>query len=117
MVTRTEQLLYLYSLKLSLLFDLYCAGNVTTIVKEEKELTKGCSKVDERKEAQKRHDTVVEWLKLEVETDASVDIDNTIILPAPSPTVSDQLDDNLDLDDEDYVDEIMAEDIPLLYMD
>ena len=99
------------------MFDLYCAGNVTTIVKEEKELTKGYSKVDERKKAQKRRDTEVERLELEEESDASDDMDNSIVLPAPSTTVSNQLDDDLDSDDGDYVDEITAEDIPLLYMD
>jgi len=85
--------------------------------RKRKNSRKDTAKLMRVKKAQKRRDTVVERLELEEEPDASVDMDNSIVLPAPSTTVSDQLDDNLDSDDEDYVDEITAEDIPLLYMD
>ena len=97
-----------------LLFDLYCAGDVTTIVRKRKNSRKDTAKLMREKKAQKRHEM---WLELEEEPDASVDMDNSIVLPAPSITVSNQLDDNLDLDDKDYINEITAEDIPLLYMD
>jgi len=46
-----------------------------------------------------------------------LDIDDSVLLPAPVSTVSDNTDEDLDSEDEDYVEDISVEDIPSLYRD
>lgn len=46
-----------------------------------------------------------------------MDIDDSVLLPAPVSTVSDNTDEDLDSEDEDYVEDISVEDIPSLYRD
>ena len=46
-----------------------------------------------------------------------VDLDDSIHLPAPSSAINDDMDDNFDSEDEDYMDDISTEGIPSLYMD
>ena len=53
---------------------------------------------------------------MEVST-ATGNMDDSILLPAPSTTTNDEMGEDTDSDDEDYVEDIATEDIPSLYSD
>ena len=66
---------------------------------------------------QKQQDTMEEQQELSEGPHSSVDLNESVIFLAPSTIMDDNMDENLDSDDEDYVEDISVEDIPSLYMD